>query len=88
MRYMRREGIDREICMAGDSHVPGMIKYTDGGKVRVAINSGTTQTNSGYGKRFFSLTTHPVFPCVVLSPESHQVSPMWSIAEWLDMKSL
>src|SRR5262249_39205508 len=35
MRYMRFEGNDRDFAMSGDSHVPGMAKYTDGPKVRV-----------------------------------------------------
>lgn len=83
MRYMRREGIDREIALAGDSHVPGMVKYTDGGQTRLALNCGSIQTNSGYAKRFFSLTTHPVFPCFTLDPKEHLFTPFWSVAEWL-----
>lgn len=86
MRYMRREGIDRDFAMSGDSHVPGMIKYTDGNRTRVAINAGSIQTGSGYAKRYFSLTTHPVYPIIVLSPDRHEMTPYWSVAEWLSAK--
>lgn len=87
MRHMRREGIDRDFAMSGDSHVPGMVKYTDGDKTRVAINTGSIQANSGYAKRYFSLTTHPVYPILVLHPDKHQMTPFWSVKEWLDAKA-
>lgn len=83
MRYMRREGQDRDFAMAGDSHVPGMAKYTDGPKVRVAVNCGSLQANSGYAKRYFSLKTHPVYPIVTLDPNEHCIQPYWSIKDWL-----
>lgn len=83
MRYMRMEGLDREIAAAGDSHVPGIAMYTDGTRKRLAINSGTAQTNSGYAKRFFSLVSHPVFPVVSLSPKGHDFTAYWSVGEWL-----
>lgn len=83
MRYMRFEGHDRDWAMAGDSHVPGMAKYTDGDKVRVAINCGSLQTNSGFGKRYFSLTTHPVYPIIVFDPDKKEMTPFWSVKEWL-----
>lgn len=83
MRYMRREGVDCEFAMQGDTHVPGMIKYTDGAKTRVAINTGSLQANSGYAKRYFSLATHPIYPIVVFHPEKHEMTPFWSVAEWL-----
>jgi hypothetical protein len=83
MRYGRFEGTDREWFMQGDTHVPGMAKYTDGDKTRVAINAGSIQLNSGFGKRYFSLTTHPVYPILVFYPDRHEISPFWSIKEWL-----
>jgi hypothetical protein len=83
MRYMRREGTDREFCMQGDTHLPGMIKYTDGDKTRVAINTGSIQTGSGYAKRYFSLTTHPVYPVIVFRHDRHEMVPFWSVKEWL-----
>lgn len=85
-RYMRFEGVDREWGMMGDSHVPGMAKYTDGAMTRVAINGGSLQNNSGYGKRYFSLTTHPVYPIIVFSHDRHEMTPFWSVKEWLASK--
>jgi hypothetical protein len=69
--------------LAGDSHVTGVAKYTDGAVTRLALNCGSIQTNSGYAKRFFSLTTHDVFPCFTLSPDTHLFTPFWSVQEWL-----
>lgn len=84
MRYLRREGIDREIAIAGDSHVPGIIRYVDGHKQRMAVNSGSLQAESGYAKRFFSLSTHPVFPVVELWPDRHRFAAYWTLDEWRD----
>ncbi len=84
-RYMRFEGPDREFCIGGDTHKPGMMKYPDGDIERVAINCGSLQYNSGFGKRYFSLTTHPAFPCLVLSPHRHRMTPFYSVKEWLDL---
>ena len=86
-RYMREMACDRDLTMAGDSHVPGMLKYNEGGNTRVALNCGSIQTNSSYAKRFFSLTTAPVFPCAVLSPDEHVVTPFWSVKEWLSIQN-
>lgn len=87
-RYMRMEGTDREFGMMGDTHTPGTAKYADGDKVRVAVNSGSLQQNSGYAKRFFSLTTHPVFPCIVFRHDRHEMVPFWSIKEALEMGAI
>lgn len=81
MRYMRRMAQDREIAMAGDSHNPGLIKYVDGDRVRCVVNSGTAQTNSGYAKRFFSLSTCPAFPVIKLDPTTHSFTPFWTLEE-------
>jgi hypothetical protein len=70
-RYMRFEGIDRELCVAGDSHRPSIKSYTDGPLERLAINCGTLHTDSGYAKRFFSLYTHDWMPVVVFHPSTH-----------------
>jgi hypothetical protein len=83
MRYMRFKGTDRDFAMQGDFHEPGMAKYCDGDKTRVAIVSGSLQANSGFAKRYFSLTTHPVYPIVVFHPDRHEMTPYWSIKEWL-----
>lgn len=86
MRYMRREAQDRDFAFGGDTHLPGIAKYTDGPTVRVAINSGSIQTGSGYAKRYFSLTTHPTYPVLVLHPDKHLMQPYWSVADWLAAK--
>lgn len=83
MRYAEKEAPDRELILAGDSHVPGMITWRHGGTKKLAINSGTLQTMSRYAKRFFSLTTHSDFPCVELDPKQHRMTGYWSVAEWL-----
>jgi len=83
MRYMRRMANDREIAMAGDSHNPGIIKYVDGDKVRCVVNSGTAQTNSGYAKRFFSLSTSSAFPVIKLDPNVHNATPFFTLNEAL-----
>jgi hypothetical protein len=79
MRYLRMEAPDREIAMMGDLHVPGMAQYAEGGGIRIAINTGTLHANSGYAKRWFSLKSHPVFPCIVLRHDRHEATPFWSI---------
>lgn len=82
-RYLRMEAPERDICMAGDSHVPGLAQYTEGGRIRTVINGGTGQVNSGYGRRYFSLKSWPTWPCVLLDPREHRVTPFWSVSSWL-----
>lgn len=82
MRYLRREGHDREIALMGDHHIPGIVKFTHGPTTKVAINTGSFQTHSGYAKRWFSLFTHPVMPCFTLHPHEHLITPFWSLQEW------
>jgi hypothetical protein len=82
-RYLERVGVDRDIAVAGDSHVPGVLKFTHGPMTKLAVNCGSAQTMSGYAARYFSLVTHPVFPVVCLDHESKRFWAHWSIAEWL-----
>lgn len=82
-RYMKFEAQDREIALAGDSHVPGIAKWSDGPTIRMAINTGSTQLDSGYARRYFSLKTQPIFPCFTLDPDEHLFTPFWSINEML-----
>lgn len=82
MRYLRREGHDRELAAMGDIHQPGIVKFNHGNVPKVAVNTGSTQTGSGYAKRHFSLFTSPVMPGVVLHPDEHLITPMWSVAEY------
>lgn len=81
-RYLIQEGHEREIAMCGDSHVPGLLVFRHGGTLKVAVNAGTTQLNSRYAKRYFSLISNPDFPCVVLDPHEHRVTPYWSVSHW------
>lgn len=83
MKYMRYQAHDRDIAVQGDNHLPGVIQYTEGGREKVAMVCGSLQTGSGYAKRFYTLTTHPVFPCVELSPNEKLITPYWSIKKWL-----
>lgn len=83
MRYARMEAGDREIIMAGDSHVPGMMKYFEQGTERIVLNGGSIQTNSGYAKRHFSLKSSTAFPCVQLFPDQHRAVPYWTVSDWL-----
>ena len=48
-----------------------MQYYTDGPLPRIAVNCGTTQTDSGYAKRHFSLFTHDWMPTVEFWPDRH-----------------
>lgn len=82
MRYMRMTANDREIAAAGDTHVPGILQYEEGGKHRIALNCGSIQ-NGGFGKRFFSLLNSPVFPCVRFSGIRKEASPFWNVKEAL-----
>lgn len=84
MRYMRMEGLDREICVQGDTHTPGMNIYYDGPVQRMTINCGTIQTHSTFGKRFFSLFANPLYPCFTLSPDEHEFDGYKSVGRWAD----
>mgnify|MGYP003575779059 CR=1 FL=1 len=82
MRYLRQEAPDRELAAMGDYHVPGIIKYTHGGRDRVAVNCGSTQTGSVYARRHFSLFTRDAMPGVRLSTDSHCITPYYAVGEW------
>jgi hypothetical protein len=86
MQYIRHEAPDREISIAGDSHVAGITHWTLGSEEKLSVNCGSYQLNSGYGKRFFSLTTHPMMPVVVLSPSQHRFIGLPSVADWITLK--
>lgn len=83
-RYLRMEAPDREIAIQGDTHVPAFMQYPEGGSLRTVINCGTLQTNSGYGKRFFSLKTWTDFPALVLFHDRHKVLPFWKVEDALE----
>ncbi len=82
-RYLERVGIDRDLAVAGDSHVPGLLQFTHGPMTKLAVNCGSAQVMSGYAQRYFSLTTHPVYPVIVLDHERKDCWAHWSLAEYL-----
>jgi hypothetical protein len=82
-RYLVMEGIDRDIAIAGDSHVPGVLKFTHGRETKLAVNCGSAQIWSGYANRYFSLFTHPTFPVVTLDHEQKDFNAFWSVRSWL-----
>ncbi len=83
-RYMRLEAHDREIALQGDLHRPAISTYIEGGRQKIAVTSSTLQVNSGYAQRYFSLKTHPVFPCIVLRHDRHEALPFWNLQAALD----
>jgi hypothetical protein len=76
-------GHDREIGIAGDSHVPGILHFTHGPVPKLAVNCGSAQVMSGYAQRYFSLKTHPVYPVIVLDHEEHAFHAHWSVKQYL-----
>jgi hypothetical protein len=82
MRYLRREGHDRELAAMGDIHQPGIVKFYHGPTPKVAVNCGSTQTGSLYARRHFSLFTQPAMPGVVLGTTTHNITPYMSVGEW------
>jgi len=83
-RYIRMEAHGREIALQGDLHRPAISQYVEGGSEKLAITSGTLQLDSSYVKRYFSLKTFPVFPCVVLRHDRHEFIPFWNLKMALD----
>lgn len=83
-RYCRDEAPDRHIFVAGHTHQPEINTWIHAGQKRLAINTGTLKINDSYGQRFFSLTSHPVFPCVVLSHDHFEFRGVWSVKQWLN----
>jgi hypothetical protein len=82
-RYARMEAADREIILQADLHRPAISQYVEGGMERIAITNGSFQTNSGYAKRYFSLRTFPVMPCLVLHNDVHKAVPFWNLDDAL-----
>lgn len=83
MRYGRMEAQDREVIVAGDSHTPAMQTYADGAMPRIAINCGSLLTDSGYSKRYYSLSTHDWMPVVVFEATRHLFTGYPSLTHYL-----
>ncbi|HET9087121.1 MAG TPA: hypothetical protein VFN53_06350 [Acidobacteriaceae bacterium] len=80
-RYARHYAPDRELILQGDLHTPELMQYHEAAMHRVAITSGSLQLNSGYAKRYYTLTTIPAYPCVVLHHDKHLMVPFWAIKD-------
>ncbi len=82
VKYMRQHGIDRELAIAADVHVPHLQAYPEGPMTRIALNCGTLQLDSGYGKRFFSPYAHDWMPIVQFYPDEHLMVPFQSTSHY------
>lgn len=82
MRYLLRESSDRELAAMGDYHVPGISQFTHAGRTRTALVCGSTQSNSGYAKRHYSLFTSSAMPGVSLSGDQHLITPYFTTEHW------
>jgi hypothetical protein len=81
-RYMRFQGIDRELAMMGDIHQPAFNHYYDGPIERVSMVAGTLNTDSLYAGRYFSIFTQAQYPVVVLDHEEHSMVPFKNMREY------
>lgn len=87
-QYMRLQGIDREIAIAGDSHTPAAASYYDGPLHRAAVNVGSPQDDSAYSKRFFSLYTHNDMPVIEFWPDKHLFHVYPNLQEYKDVRGV
>jgi len=83
-RFLRMEAPDKDLCIQGDTHVPGFMQYFEGGRQKTVLNCGTLQTNSGYAKRYYSLKAWPEFPCFVLHHDRQEVVPFMKVATMIE----
>lgn len=83
MAYLRLTAPYMEMAIGGDTHVFGYAQYPEGGEIKTVLNCGTLQTNSGYAKRFCTLTTLPEFPCFMLRHDRHRIVPFPSLEDML-----
>lgn len=82
-RYMRFQGIDREIAVMGDIHQPAYNHYYDGPMERLSLVAGTLNTDSTYAARYFSIFTQPEYPVIELSHREHTFVPFKNLRTWL-----
>lgn len=81
-RYMRFQGIDREIAVMGDIHQPAWNHYFDGPVKRLSLVAGTLNVSSSYANRYFSIFTQPYFPVVELAYDKHEYTPFENLDSW------
>lgn len=82
MRYMRFQGVDREIGWMGDIHQPAYICYYDGPIERCSGVAGTLNIESLYAGRYFSIFTQPRFPCVQMDHNTHEWNVFRNLGAW------
>lgn len=85
-RYMRFQGIDREIAVMGDIHQPAWNHYFDGPTKRLSMVAGTLNVASSYAQRYFSIFTQPYFPVVELAHDKHEFTPFENLGSWIRHK--
>ena len=84
VRYLMLDAPTREVAICGDSHRPGICQFTHGETVKLAVTSGTLNTNSDYTKRKFSLYSHTNFPVIMFrGDEHHEFSAFWGLGPFL-----
>jgi hypothetical protein len=81
-RYMRFQGVDREIAVMGDIHQPAYNSYFDGPMKRLSMVAGTLNIASSYAQRYFSIFTQPYFPVVELHHKEHIFTPFENLKSW------
>lgn len=85
-RYMRFQGVDREIAIMGDIHQPAWNHYFDGPVKRLSLVAGTLNVASSYANRYFSIFTQPYFPVVELAHDKHEYTPFENLGSWVRHK--
>lgn len=81
-RYMRFQGIDREIAIMGDIHQPAFNHYYDGPMERLSLVAGTLNVDSLYAKRYFSIFTQSHYPCIEFRHDRHEFTPFKNLGSW------
>lgn len=81
-RYMRFQGVDREIAIMGDIHQPAYMHYYDGPQERLSLVAGTLNVDSVYAARYFSIFTQAHYPCIQLDNQEHRFTPFKNLGEW------
>jgi hypothetical protein len=81
-RYLRFQGLDREVAIMGDIHQPAYSHYYDGPRERVSMVAGTLNIDSVYAARYFSIFTQPFYPCLLLDNQAHSFLPFPNLGAW------
>lgn len=85
-RFSREKYPEGDIYIAGHTHQPAYMWEMEHGKEKLYLNTGTLKTNDEYAKMFYTLTTHPRFPCFVLYPDRKKIVPLPSVADFISLQ--